>query len=151
MNVSRKDDSLNQRQRTREQVVVLAYLVILATVVGSARLGMFPGMGEAFEGSLLDHPYRLSMAVVVSILALLLGVASGWIGIGRRSLGCGVGVLVAGGFVTGVALSFNPFILYPNDQYPVTFGWLTAGAPLTGVTWLVTTLVLRRAGERSPV
>ena len=128
--------------RRQEQVVVLAYALTVATVVLCARAGLFPGTGQALPA--VNHPYRLSMAATGSLLALFLGAASGWIGVRRGSRLAGIAALAAGGFATGVALSFNPVVLYPNDQYPVSFGWVVGGAPLAAATWLVATLVMSR-------
>ena len=134
----------------KEKQAVLAYVVVLAGVVASARAGLFPGSGEAFDGSLFDHPYRLSMAVAGGVLAVALGVLAGWIGRRRENILLGIGVLAAGGLLTLFALSFNPYILYPGDQYPVSFGWLVAGAPLAGLAWLVAAgSSLRRSGRSS--
>lgn len=128
--------------RRREQVVALGYALAVATIVLGAHAGVFPGAGEA--NSPVDHPYRLSMAAAGGTLAILLGTAAGWIGVRRRSRLAGVAALAGGGLVTGVALSFAPFVLYPGDQYPVSFGWLVGGAPLATAAWLVATLAMSR-------
>ena len=124
-------------------------MLLVAAVVAVARVGLFPGTGEAFEGALFHHPYRLSMAVTGGVLALGLGTAAGWFGVRRKSLLLGVAVLAAGGVATGVALSFSPPVLYPGDRYPVSFGWLVGGAPVAGAAWLAATLLLRRGSLRS--
>lgn len=135
--------------RRREQVAALGYGLAVATVVLVARAGLFPGAGEAH--SPVGHPYRLSMAVAGGALAVLLGVAAGWIGIRRRSRLAGVAALAGGGLATGVALSFAPFVLYPGDQYPVSFGWLVGGAPLAAGAWLIATLAMSGEETFAPV
>lgn len=126
--------------RRQEQVVALGYALAVATIVLGAHAGVFPGTGEAHAP--VAHPYRLSMAAASGTLAILLGTAAGWIGVRRRSRLAGVAALAGGGLVTGVALSFAPFVLYPGDQYPVSFGWLVGGAPLAAAAWLVATLAM---------
>lgn len=126
--------------RRQEHIVALGYALAVATVVLCAQAGVFPGTGEAH--SPVGHPYRLSMAAAGGTLAILLGTAAGWAGVRRRSRLAGVAALVGGGMATGVALSFAPFVLYPGDQYPVSFGWLVGGAPLAAAAWLVATLAM---------
>ena len=140
---------MNPIDRRQEHAVALAYVLLVAAVVAVARAGLFPGTGEAFEGTVFHHPYRLSMAVTGGVLALGLGTAAGWFGVRRKSLLLGVAVLAAGGVATGVALSFSPPVLYPGDRYPVSFGWLVGGAPVAGAAWLAATLLLRRGSLRS--
>ncbi len=136
-----------ERPLRREQAAALAYGAAVVAVLAASRAGWFPGTGQAFDGTLLHHPYRLSMAVTGNILAVWLGIVAALIGVRSRNWAWGLAALVAGGFATGVALAFAPSVLYPGDQYPVTFGWLAAGAPLAGATWLVATLALRRAAR----
>lgn len=128
--------------RRQEQAVVLGYALLVATVVLCARAGLFPGTGEALPFP--NHPYRLSMAAAGGLLAVLLGTATGWIGVRRDKRLVGFAALAAGGFATGAALSFSPMVLYPNDQYPVSFGWVMGGAPLAVGSWLIVTLVMNR-------
>ena len=135
--------------RRQEHVAALGYALAVATVVLCARAGLFPGAGQAH--SPVGHPYRLSMAATGGLLAVLLGAATGWIGVRRGSRRAGVAALAGGGLATGAALSFAPFVLYPNDQYPVSFGWLVGGAPLAAAAWLVATLVLGRQETFAPV
>lgn len=131
---------MNFEHRRQEHVVALGYALAVATIVLGAHAGVFPGAREAH--SPVDHPYRLSMAAASGTLAVLLGTAAGWIGVRRRSRLAGVAALAAGGLATGIALSFAPFVLYPGDQYPVSFGWLVGGAPLAAATWLIATLAM---------
>ena len=128
--------------RWQEQAVVLGYALLVATVVLCARAGLFPGTGEALPFP--NHSYRLSMAAAGGVLAVLLGTATGWIGVRRDRRLVGFAALAAGGLATGAALSFSPMVLYPNDQYPVSFGWVMGGAPLAGGSWLIITLVMSR-------
>lgn len=131
---------MNFEHRRQEHVVALGYALAVATIVLGTHAGVFPGAGEAH--SPVDHPYRLSMAAAGGTLAILLGAAAGWIGVRRRSRLAGVAALAAGGLATGIALSFAPFVLYPGDQYPVSFGWLVGGAPLAAAAWLIATLAM---------
>lgn len=128
--------------RQQEQAVVLGYALLVAIVVLCARAGLFPGTGEALPFP--NHPYRLSMAAAGGLLAVLLGAATGWIGVRRDRRLVGFAALAAGGLATGAALSFSPMVLYPNDQYPVSFGWVMGGAPLAIGSWLIVTLVMSR-------
>ena len=57
----------------------------------------------------------------------------------------GLAALIVGGMVTGTILAFAPSILYPNDQYPVTFSWVMAGAPVGFASWLACSVALRAA------
>ncbi len=128
--------------RRQEQAVVLGYALLVATVVLCARAGLFPGTGEALPFP--NHPYRLSMAAAGGLLAVLLGTATGWIGVRRDRRLVGLAALAIGGLATGAALSFSPMVLYANDQYPVSFGWVMGGAPLAVGSWLIVTLVMSR-------
>ena len=141
--------AVNPIDRRQEHAVALAYALLVAAVVAVARAGLFPGTGEAFDGTFFHHPYRLSMAATGGVLAVGLGTAAGWIGVRRKSLLLGGVVLAVGGAATGVALSFSPPVLYPGDRYPVSFGWLVGGAPMAGAAWLAATLLLRRGSRRS--
>ena len=87
------------------------------------------------------------MAVTGGLLAVLLGAASGWIGVRRDSRWIGFAALAVGGLATGAALSFTPAVLYSNDQYPVSFGWVVGGAPMAVGSWLIATLVLSGRGD----
>jgi hypothetical protein len=118
----------------------VGYFVLVAAVVLSARVGLYPGVGTTFEGeSITAHPYRLAMVITLVLLAGLLGyLASRW-GSGEGGLVMGLGALLAGGIITGALLGAAPWFLYPGDQYPVSFMWLLVGAPVGLLSWLAAT------------
>jgi orotate phosphoribosyltransferase len=62
-------------------------------------------------------------------------------------------LLAAGGAVALLASEIAPAILYPDDRYPVAFGWTVGGIPVAVVTWLAATAggwAAGRAGTASP-
>ena len=124
----------------------VAYLGAVLLVVVAAQLGLFPGSLERPDGGgVFAHPYRAAMVGAVVLIAISLGALTAWAG---RILGAwhlGLVALVVGGMVTGTVLAFAPAILYPGDQYPVTFTWVTLGAPVGFATWLACTTAFRTA------
>ena len=118
------------------------YLAAVVVLVVAAQLGVVPGAFErpSAEG---PHVYRVVMTGCVLVLAVTLGALSAWIGRVSAAWHLGFGALVLGGMATGALLAFAPMILYPADQYPVTFGWLMLGAPTGFLTWLAGTVVAR--------
>ena len=142
-------DSSEDRSRLF-QVAGIGYLVFLVVVVVIARLGLLPGFGERIASeSLWDHPYRLAMAIVTLVFALDLGIGSAMLGVVRRNWRLGLFTLIGGGVLTGFVLAFAPSLLYANDQYPVTFMWLTLGAPVGFLSWLAVTAFSRVLGNRT--
>ena len=83
--------------------------------------------------------------VFLAFKAARFGALLGLRGQSRRLLG--LGVLVIGGIVTGVILGFAPFILYPNDQYPVSFMWTLGGGPIGFVAWLAMSFGRKASGK----
>lgn len=119
------------------------YIGVVIVVVMVAWAGLLPGAGERSPGdSILGHPYRVSMAAVVLLLAIGLGALCAWIGSSAHSWMIGLAALLLGGIVTGGLLNLAPWILYPNDQYPVAFMWLLAGAPAGFLSWLAGSMLL---------
>ncbi len=119
------------------------YIGVVIAVVMLAWVGLFPGTGERFPGDpTFGHPYRVSMSAVVLSLAIGLGALCAWIGSSAQSWMIGLATLLLGGIVTGSLLNFAPWILYPNDQYPVAFMWLIGGAPTGFLSWLAGSLIL---------
>ena len=100
------------------------YAGAVVAVVALANLGWIPGRGEPGQG-LFQHPYRLSMHGLVA--------------------------LFVGGVLTGVALEFTPYILYPDDQYSVAFLWLISGAPIGMIAWGAFTFGARVTGDPGTV
>ena len=127
--------------------LAVLYAVLLLLVVIAPRIGLMPGVGEAFPGSpLFAHPYRVSLAASVVVLASFLGWLTARIGAGHGSWLVGLGLLVAGGVLSGLALETTPWILYPGDRYSAAFMWLMLGAPVGLLTWLAATWGLPRQG-----
>ena len=124
----------------------LSNVILFQAKLVAANLGLFPGTGEP-GGSLMQHPYRLSMAIVGLGLATYLGVWSARLGGRTGNWLLGLALLAGSGVITGVALAFVPSILFPNDQYPVTFGWTIAGGPVGLLSWLAVTVADRLRGE----
>ncbi len=119
------------------------YVGVVVVVVMVAWVGLFPGTGERFPSDPpYGHPYRVSMAAVVLTLAVALGGLCAWIGSSAHSWMMGLAALLLGGIVTGAFLGMAPWILYPNDQYPVAFMWLVAGAPAGFLSWLAGSVLL---------
>ena len=129
------------------QRAAVLYVVLILAVVVTARLGLYPGVGDAHPGSpLFAHPYRVAMAATVAVLAALLGAGSAVVGSATGSRFLGFAALLAGGILTGLLLSAAPFLLYPGDQYPVSFLWVMLGAPLGFVSWAIGATLLKRGG-----
>ncbi len=126
------------------------YAGAVVAVVILANLGWVPGSGEPGQG-LFQHPYRLSMGVVTVILASSLGAWSAAFGILRGGWMYGLAALFVGGILTGVALEFTPYILYPDDQYSVAFLWLISGAPMGMIAWGAFTCGARMTGDTGAV
>ncbi len=114
------------------------YVATVTGVVLLANLGWFPGTREAAQG--LTHPYRLAMAVTVVMFSSSLGVLSAALGTLRSNWVAGLAALVAGGLLTGVALEFTPYVMYPDDQYSVAFMWVLTGAPMGLIAWVAFTI-----------
>ncbi len=123
-------------------------LTVIAFVV-AGRAGWIPGVGDVPAESVTWTVYRVVALGVVVSLAVGLGA---WTGIFGTVWGWrwGLAALMAGGLVTGLLLSAAPMILFARDQYPVTFSWLIAGAPLAGAVWL-SVLLLDRLSGTGPV
>ncbi len=123
------------------------YVVVVILVVIAAQFGVFPGsLDRPVEtNGAFSHPYRLAMVGIVVLLALSLGALTAWAGGVLGGWHLGLAALIVGGMVTGTILAFAPAILYPNDQYPVTFSWVMAGAPVGFASWLACTMALRAA------
>lgn len=126
------------------------YAAAVVAVVVLANLGWVPGSGEPGQG-LFQHPYRLSMSVITVILASSLGAWSAGFGIFRGGWMSGLAALFIGGILTGVALEFTPYILYPDDQYSVAFLWLMSGAPVGMIAWGAFTFDARMTGDPGAV
>lgn len=124
------------------------YFGLIVLIVIGAQLGVVPG---TFDRPLLDgggpsaHPYQLAMRATVLLLAVALGALTAWAGEVLGGWHLGLAALLVGGMVTGTALAFAPSILFPNDQYPVTFSWLVMGAPVGFASWLACMVALRAA------
>lgn len=123
------------------------YVGVVVLVVIAAQLGVFPGsLDRPMEtNGAFSHPYRLAIVGVVLLLAVGLGALTAWVGQVLGGWHLGLAALIVGGMVTGTILAFAPSILYPNDQYPVTFSWVMAGAPVGFASWLACTVALRAA------
>ncbi len=130
------------------------YLLLLAAVVLSARLGLMPGAGEVGPaGGPLAHPYRALMAGSGFLLAVLLGTWSAVAGVATRKRWVGLLLLAVGGGIALLASEVAPAILYPGDRYPVAFGWTVLGAPVALAAWVAATVagrVTREAPETPP-
>jgi hypothetical protein len=87
------------------------------------------------------------MLGVVLVAAISLGALTAWVGQVLGAWHLGLATLVVGGMVTGAMLAFAPSILFPADQYPVSFMWVNWGAPVGFATWLACTAAIR--GSRS--
>ncbi|NKB89367.1 MAG: hypothetical protein GKS06_14200 [Acidobacteria bacterium] len=127
------------------------YLGLLAAVVLAAQLGVVPGSHDRpanDAAGLFGHPYRLAMVAVVVAFAIGLGTLAAWAGVALRAWHLGLAALIVGGVVTGGVLAFAPYILFTQDQYPVTFSWVLLGAPIGFLTWLGCSLV-HRASDAS--
>ena len=118
------------------QASAIGYVVFLGLIMAAAFLSWIPGTGEAGSDRLAEHPYRLSMMLVTIILAVGIGAWSALYGLEKDRLFLGLLLLIGGGIATGVILSFAPYILYPNDQYPVSFMWAIGGGPIGFAVWL---------------
>ena len=140
------------RERTRAGLKRYGaiYAGVVVAVVVLANLGWVPGSGEPGQG-LLQHPYRLSMGVVTVILASSLGAWSAAFGTLRGGRMYGLAALLVGGILTGVALEFTPYILYPDDQYSVAFLWLISGAPMGMIAWGAFTFRAGMSGDPGAV
>ena len=128
----------------REKMMIVrgggVYLSVLLLVVAAARLGIVPGAGEVGGADgLFAHPYRLVMALAGFLLAAALGTWSAVAGVRARRIWLGLMLLAAGGAVALLASEIAPAILYPDDRYPVAFGWMLGGSPVAAVTWLAAT------------
>jgi len=123
------------------------YVGVVVLVVIAAQLGVFPGGFEppADGNSAFDHPYRIAMVGIVLLLAVSLGTLTAWSGEVLGGWHLGLAALIVGGMATGTILAFAPSILYPDDQYPVTFSWVMLGAPVGFASWLACTMALRAA------
>ena len=123
------------------------YVGFVVLVVIAAQFGAFPGSLERSVevNGAFSHPYRLAMVGIVLLLAVSLGALTAWVGGVLGGWHLGLAALIVGGMVTGALLAFAPSILYPNDQYPVTFSWVMAGAPVGFASWLACTMALRAA------
>ena len=126
------------------------YAGAVVAVVVLANLGWVPGSGEPGQG-LFQHPYRLSMGVTTVILASSLGAWSAAFGTLRGGWMYGLAALLVGGILTGVALEFTPYILYPDDQYSVAFLWLISGAPMGMIAWGAFTFGAGMSGDPGAV
>jgi len=114
------------------------YLGLVILVVLAAHAGLYPGASSAYSADAVTaHPYRLAMAITMVVLAGALGVLSARWGREAHTTVVGLGVLLAGGIVTGALLGAAPWVLYPGDQYPLTFMWLMVGAPVGLAVWLL--------------
>ncbi len=134
--------SLLQSIGSRQRQTAIAYLVALVAVIVAGWLGIIPGAGEAYPGQpLTTHPYRVAMAGIVVVLAAWLGLGVARIPPAIGGPVMGLGLLLLGGIATGGALAFAPYVLYPGDQYPVTFMWLLLGAPVGFVAWAIATFL----------
>jgi hypothetical protein len=130
--------------RAREKMMIVRgggiYLAVLLLVVAAARLGIVPGAGEVGGADgLLAHPYRVVMALAGLLLAAALGTLSAVTGVATGRIWLGLMLLAAGGAVALLASEIAPTILYPDDRYPVAFGWTVGGIPVAAVTWLAAT------------
>jgi hypothetical protein len=128
----------------REKMMIVrggaVYLAVLLLVISAARLGIVPGAGEVGGADgLLAHPYRVVMALAGFLLAAALGTWSAVAGVATRRIWLGLMLLAAGGAVALLASEIAPAILYPDDRYPVAFGWTVGGIPVAVVTWLAAT------------
>ncbi len=123
------------------------YVGVVVLVVVAAQIGVFPGsLDLPMEGTgAFAHPYRLAMVGIVLLLAVSLGALAAWGGEVLGGWHLGLAALIVGGMATGTILAFAPSILYPNDQYPVTFSWVMLGAPVGFISWLACTVALRAA------
>ena len=139
-----------ERTRARLKRYGAIYIGAVVAVVVLANLGWVPGSGEPGQG-LFQHPYRLSMGVVTVILASSLGALSAGFGILRGGWTYGLAALFVGGILTGVALEFAPYILYPDDQYSVAFLWLISGAPMGMIAWGAFTFGAGMSGDPGAV
>jgi hypothetical protein len=130
------------------------YLAVLLLVVAAARLGLVPGAGEVGGADgLFAHPYRVVMALAGFLLAAALGTWSAVTGVTTRRIWLGLMLLAAGGAVALLVSEIAPAILYPDDRYPVAFGWTVGGIPVAVVTWLAATAggwAAGRSGKASP-
>ena len=126
------------------------YAGVVVAIVVLANLGWIPGSGEPGQG-LFQHPYRLSMGVVIVGLAASLGMWSAAFGTIRGNWMHGLVALFVGGVLTGVALELAPYILYPDDQYSVAFVWVISGAPLGVVSWGAFAFGTKMTGDRGAV
>ena len=126
------------------------YAGVVVAVVALASLGWIPGSGEPGQG-LFQHPYRLSMGVVIVVLASSLGMWSAAFGNLRVTWMHGLVALFVGGVLTGVALEFAPYILYPDDQYSVAFLWVISGAPIGVIAWGAFAYGTRMTGDPGAV
>ncbi len=123
-----------------------AYVIAVAVVVICANLGWIPGTRQAAQG-LFTHPYRCTMGGIVVTLAVSLGAWSWALGTLRGKWVHGLAALIMGGFLTGVALEFTPYILYPDDKYSVAFMWMISGAPIGFIAWAVCAVGARAGGS----
>ena len=122
------------------------YVALLILVVLAAQVGLIPGSHErpAIDSAgLLGHPYRLAMVAAVLMLAIGLGSLAAWAGSALRAWHLGLAALIVGGMITGGVLAFAPYVLFAEDQYPVTFSWVLLGAPVGFLTWLGCSFALR--------
>jgi len=123
---------------TESSHLAAIYLGLVVLVVLAAHAGLYPGATSAYAAdSMTSHPYRLAMAITMAGLATVLGMLSARWGDEAHNTLVGLGVLLAGGIVTGALLGAAPWVLYPGDQYPLTFMWLVVGAPVGLAVWLL--------------
>ena len=122
------------------------YLRLVVLVVAAAQLGLIPDvLDRPDSGSVFGHPYRLAMVAAVLLFAIALGALTAWAGHVVGGWHLGLAMLIVGGMITGAALAFVPSILYPDDQYPVTFSWMILGAPVGFATWRACSTAQRSA------
>ncbi len=144
--------------RAREKMMIVrgggVYLAVLLLVVAAARLGLVPGAGEVGGADgVFAHPYRVLMALAGFLLAAALGTWSAVTGVATGRIWLGLMLLAAGGAVALLASEIAPAILYPDDRYPVAFGWTVGGIPVAATTWLAATAggwAAGRVGTVSP-
>ncbi len=92
--------------------------------------------------------YRQFVGIVSAGLGLYLTLWGVAVGVWESNLFKGLIALVAGSFVTILALSVLPWIYFPFDQYPVAALWVIGVSPWIALGWLVLTVTGRIVRRR---
>lgn len=89
------------------------------------------------------NDYKQFVGIVCVGLGLYLTLWAAAVSVWEKSIIKGLLALVAGGFVTVLALSILPWVYFSFDKYPVAAVWVIGGSPSIAFGWVVLTLLGR--------